>query len=104
MTNSIITYSGELCPYGLLQNLSYLDVIDSQVCKLSKKRKLIFIDSAAGNCYLSFLVYHYYKNICQRNIEIHCIDINKSLINNSSEIALSLDYTGMHFHTCDILA
>ncbi|MBF9018827.1 MULTISPECIES: hypothetical protein [unclassified Oceanispirochaeta] len=45
-----------------------------------------------------------YYRICQRDIEIHCIDINKSLMNNSSEIALSLDYTGMHFHTCDILA
>jgi len=85
------------------QILSYLEVIDAQVRKLSKKRKLVFVDSAAGNCYLSFLVYHYYRNLCGREIEIHCIDINGGLMDNSREIAASLEYGGMHFHTCDIL-
>lgn len=85
------------------QILSYLEVIDAQIRKMSKKRKLVILDSAAGNCYLSFLVYHYYSVIGKRDIEIHCIDINKRLMDNSREIAQSLSFRDMHFHSSDIL-
>ncbi|ADK79899.1 methyltransferase [Sediminispirochaeta smaragdinae] len=85
------------------QILAYLEVIDSCVGKISKKRELVFIDSAAGNCYLSFLVYHYYKTLCDRQVMIHCIDSNNRLMKNSRDIAEQLGFLNMTFHSGDIL-
>lgn len=85
------------------QILSYLEVIDAQLRKLSSKRSLIFTDFAAGNCYLSFLVYHYYSVLRNREIEIHCIDFNERLMSNSKKNAESLGFSNMHFHSMDIL-
>jgi hypothetical protein len=85
------------------QILAYLEVIESCVRKLSAKRTLVLIDSAAGNCYLSFLVYHYFNILCKREIIIHCIDSNKRLMENCGEIAASLGFSNMIFHSGDIL-
>jgi len=85
------------------QILSYLEIIHSLVRKYSKKRTLVFIDSCAGNCYLSFLVYHYYSAIDARPIEIHCVDINEKLMNNGKNLAVKLGFSNMHFHTSDVL-
>ena len=35
------------------QILAYLEVIHAQIRRYSKKRELVFIESGAGNCYLS---------------------------------------------------
>lgn len=85
------------------QILSYLEIVQSHIRKYSKKRKLVFIDSCAGNCYLSFLIYYYYSEIDGRPISIHCVDKNEKLMKNGKELADKLGFTDMHFHTCDIL-
>ena len=84
------------------QILAYLEVIDSEVNKLSSKKKLIFVESAAGNCYLSFLLYYFYTNMCYRPIEVHCIDSNEKLMNNCRVIAETLSLMDMNFHAMDI--
>ncbi len=84
------------------QILAYLETIHAQIRSYSKKRKLVLIESGAGNCYLSFLIYYYYKNIDNRPIKIHCLDINKNLMQKNSNIAESLGFHDMHFHACDI--
>ena len=84
------------------QITAYLEVIHSQIRKLSYKRKLIFIDSGAGNCYLSFLVYYFYTNIDKRDIEIHCIDVNEKLMKNCRGKAECLGFSQMYFHGCAI--
>ncbi len=85
------------------QILAYLEVIHAQVRKTSSKRKLVFIDCAAGNSYLSFLTYHFYNNLQNRGITIHCIDNNERLVEKSKGIARTLGFDGMHFHAGDIL-
>jgi hypothetical protein len=84
------------------QILAYLEIIHSQVRKLSYKRKLTFIDSGAGNCYLSFLVSYFYSKIDKRDVVIHCIDINERLMENCSKKAKELDFNNMIFHGCSI--
>lgn len=96
------TSEGEGYTTKIEQIVAYLDVIESQMNKLSKKNKLVLVDSGAGNCYLSFLVYYYFKNIMDRDIEIHCIDSNKKLMNNCKRIAESLDFDEIYFYSCDI--
>ena len=85
------------------QILSYLEVIDAHVRKASKKRKLVFVDSAAGNCYLSFLAYHYYRNLRDRDIAIHCVDVDRRLMQNAQDVARALGFEEMYFHASDIL-
>ena len=85
------------------QIVSYLEVIDSTVSKLSKKRTVTFVDSGAGNCYLSFLVYYYYNNLVQRPVKVYCIDFNERLMDNARETAKNLGFENMEFQAGDIL-
>jgi len=84
------------------QILAYLEVIHSSIRKLSRSRELVFIDSGAGNCYLSFLVYYFYAHIDKRKVTIHCIDRNERLMVNCREKASSFGFLNMYFHACDI--
>jgi hypothetical protein len=84
------------------QILSYLEIVDCQVRRFSKKRELVFIDCGAGNCYLSFLVYYFYKTINNRPIRIHCLDHNQALMEKNTQRAQTLRFERMFFHACDI--
>jgi hypothetical protein len=84
------------------QILAYMEIIHAQMRKYSKKRPLVFIESGAGNCYLSFLVYYFYTNIDNRPVIIHCLDINERLMENCRQIAQTLNFENMFFHACDI--
>lgn len=84
------------------QILAYLEVVHAEIRKTSKKRKLVFIDSGAGNCYLSFLLYYFYTKIEKRNIEIHCVDHNQQLMLSNNELAKSMNFNEMYFHAKDI--
>lgn len=84
------------------QIIAFIEILHSEVRRTSKKKKLVFIDCAAGNCYLSYLLYHFYNNMENREIEIHCIDNDDSLIANNKEMAQRLNFNGMYFHFCNI--
>lgn len=85
------------------QIIAYLEVIHAEIRKTSKKRKLVFIDSGAGNCYLSFLVYYFYTKIENRSIIIHCIDYNEKLMCSNAELARKMNFHKMFFHPMDIV-
>jgi len=85
------------------QVLAYLEIIHAEIRRFSKKRKLIMLDSAAGNCYLSFIVNYFYGKIDSRDIEIHCIDYNEKLMTNSRTLARKLGIENMFFHSSDIV-
>ena len=84
------------------QILAYLEIVHAQLRKYSKKRRLVCIESGAGNCYLSFLVYYFYTEIDQRQITIHCLDTNSRLMEKARQGAHTLQFDHMHFHACDI--
>ena len=85
------------------QIIAYLEIIHANVRKYSLKRELVFIDSCAGNCYLSFLVYYYYTNIEKRNVTIHCVDFNEALMIKAERLAAEFGFKNMCFHTSDVL-
>ena len=85
------------------QILAYLEIVHSEIRTSSKKRKLVLIDSGAGSCYLSFLVYYFYTVIEPREIEIHCIDINEKLMASKAELAKSMNFKNIFFHATDIV-
>ena len=84
------------------QILAYLEIMHAQIRKYSKKRDLIFIESGAGNCYLSFLVYYFYTKLDNRPVRIHCLDINQRLMEKNRQLAQILEFDQMWFHACDI--
>jgi hypothetical protein len=84
------------------QVLAYLEIVHAQMRKYSKKRRLICIESGAGNCYLSLLVYYFYTAIDKRPITIHCLDTNSRLMEKARQCALALGFDRIHFHSCDI--
>lgn len=84
------------------QILAFLEIAHAEIRKISRKRKLVLVDSAAGNCYLSFLIYYYYQKMDYRDIEIHCIDHNKRLMDNNRELANHLNFKEMYFYNSDI--
>lgn len=84
------------------QILAYMEIVHSEIRKTSGKRKLVLVDSGAGNCYLSFLIYYFYQKVEERDIEIHCIDHNKKLMVNKKDLAKKLSFDAMHFHASDI--
>ena len=85
------------------QILAYLEVMHAQIKKYSKKRELVFIDSGAGNCYLSFLIYYFYAKVDHRPIRIHCVDINQRLMEKNRQLAKELNFHHMSFHASDIM-
>lgn len=84
------------------QILAYLEVMHAQIRHYSKKRDLVFIDSGAGNCYLSFLVYYFYTRMDDRRVQIHCLDINHQLMEKNRRLAEKLNFDRMYFHASDI--
>jgi len=84
------------------QIIAYLEIIHAELRRLSKKRPLVLIDSGAGNCYLSYLVYYYYKYIQKQPIIIHCIDANARLMQGNKALAERMNFEHMYFHACDI--
>ena len=84
------------------QILAYLEVMHAQLRKYSRKRALVLIESGAGNCYLSFLIYYFYTQLDKRRVTIHCLDINARLMEKTREMARTLGFDGMFFHACDI--
>lgn len=84
------------------QIVAYLEVIHSQVRQYSPKRQITFIDSGAGNCYLSFIAYYFYSQIIKRPIKIHCVDINIQLMDKNREVAKKLGFSCMQFYAEDI--
>lgn len=85
------------------QIIAYLEIIHSVLKKYSNKKKITLIDCAAGNCYLSFLIYYFYKHIEPKNIAIYCIDNNQRLMTNSRQTAQELGFDNMYFHSSDIM-
>jgi 16S rRNA G527 N7-methylase RsmG len=84
------------------QILAYLEIVHAEIRKTSKKRKLVLVDCGAGNCYLSYLIYYYYTQIENREIEIHCIDNNEKLMARNENLAQQLNFNNMYFYTNDI--
>ena len=84
------------------QTLAYLEIMHAHLRKYSKKRNLVLIDSGAGNCYLSFLVYYFYAKLDIRPVTIHCLDTNARLMAKACKLAQRLGFDNMHFYACDI--
>ncbi len=55
------------------------------------------VDFGCGKSYLTFALYHYFKNIKKVNVKITGIDLKQEVINHCNEIAKNISFDQLHF-------
>jgi hypothetical protein len=86
----------------LEQVVAFVDVIQAEVRRYSRRRPLVLVDCGAGNCHLSLATALFFAKIDSRPVEIHCVDHNAALMAKNRAVADRLGLEGIHFHACDI--
>ncbi|MBQ8163091.1 MAG: methyltransferase [Clostridia bacterium] len=79
----------------------FLEHVESVIDKLPENEINVY-DLCCGKSYLSFAVYHYFKNIRSINIEMICIDLKQDVIEYCDNLAKRLGFNGMKFICGDI--
>lgn len=79
----------------------FLEHIESIIDKLPQNDINVY-DLCCGKSYLSFAVYHYFKNILKKNIRMVCIDLKKDVIEYCNQVATRLGFDEMEFICMDI--
>lgn len=62
-----------------------------------EKRPLHFVDFGCGKSYLTFVVYHYFHNICGYDLSMTGIDLKEDVIRHCSETAERYGYDTLKF-------
>lgn len=60
-------------------------------------------DLCCGKSYLSFAVYHYFKNILKMNVHMICVDLKSDVIEYCTNVAKRLGFDEMQFVCGDII-
>jgi len=69
---------------------------------LPQDGRLTVYDLCCGKSYLSFAVYAYLVEVANREVDMICVDLKKSVIEYCASAASKLGYTGMRFLCADI--
>ncbi len=80
----------------------FLEHIRDIECHLSKDGPLLIYDLCCGKSYLSFAVYHYFRYIRGREVEMLGMDLKEDCMRFCAEVAKELSFDGMIFRTGDI--
>lgn len=80
----------------------FTEYIRDAVSELPKEGVLHVADLCCGKSYLSFAVYHYLTAVCGRTVDMVCVDLKESVIEECAAIAKKIGYDGMHFICGDI--
>lgn len=68
------------------------------------KNDINIYDLCCGKSYLSFAVYHYFKNIQNMNVNMICVDLKADVIEYCSNLAKRIGFDNMEFVCGDIMA
>lgn len=60
-------------------------------------------DLCCGKSYLSFAVYHYFKNVQRMNVNMVCVDLKEDVIEYCSNLAKRIGFEDMEFVCGDII-
>jgi SAM-dependent methyltransferase len=85
----------------LRQINKFIEHIDEVKDKLPSDSINIY-DLCCGKSYLSFAVYHYFKNVLKVSFNMICVDLKKDVIEYCSGVATRLNYEGLNFVAGDI--
>lgn len=80
----------------------FVEHIESIRDKLPKDNINVY-DLCCGKSYLSFAVYHYFKNVLNMNVQMICVDLKSDVIEYCSNTAKRLGFDEMQFVCGDIM-
>lgn len=60
-------------------------------------------DLCCGKSYLSFAVYHYFKNVLKMNVKMVCVDLKADVIEYCQNVAVRIGFDEMQFVCGDII-
>ncbi len=60
-------------------------------------------DLCCGKSYLSFAVYHYFKNVLKMNVKMVCVDLKADVIEYCQNVAMRIGFDEMQFVCGDII-
>jgi hypothetical protein len=80
----------------------FIEHIEAVKDKLPAKSINIY-DLCCGKSYLSFAVYHYFKNVLKMDVNMVCVDLKEDVIEYCSEVSSRLGFDGMEFVCGDII-
>ena len=69
---------------------------------LPKDGELVVYDLCCGKSYLSFAVYHYLKNICNRQVRMYGVDLKSDVIEYCNKVAREVGFDTLEFFCGDI--
>ena len=64
--------------------------------------EVVIYDLCCGKSYLSFAVYHYFKNVLARDVSMLCVDLKEDVMRFCQEISKKLGFDKMEFRCADI--
>ena len=79
----------------------YLEIVDDCLKKYDNK-DITIIDFGCGKSYLTFVLYHYLKNIRKINPKIIGLDLKVDVIEKCNDTAIKYGYTNLSFEVGDI--
>ena len=79
----------------------YLEIVDDCLKKYENK-DITIIDFGCGKSYLTFVLYHYLKNIRKINPKIIGLDLKVDVIEKCNDTAIKYGYTNLSFEVGDI--
>ena len=80
----------------------FVEHIESVLDKLPKDEINIY-DLCCGKSYLSFAVYHYFKNVLNMTVNMVCVDLKADVIEYCSNLAKRIGFDSMEFVCGDII-
>jgi SAM-dependent methyltransferase len=75
----------------------FLEMVDDLYKGIAPGESLHAVDFGCGKSYLTFALYHYFKNIKKIDIEITGIDLKQEVINHCNEIAQKIGFEKLKF-------